>query len=62
LGYFIAVPSTYGEANPSAGRTIVVGGKNATLTPRFTCHGLDGIGDGTGAFLHLADQVAFYLV
>ncbi len=55
------MPLTYGEADPSAGRAVVVGGKNATLTPCFTCHGLDGVGDGTGAFPRLADQAAFYL-
>lgn len=39
----------------------MVGGKDATVTPCFTCHGLDGVGDGSGAFPRLAGQVAFYL-
>lgn len=49
------------QADPKAGRAIVVGGKDSTITPCFSCHGLDGIGDGTGAFPRLAGQAAFYL-
>lgn len=49
------------KADPAVGRAIVVGGKTSTITPCFSCHGLDGIGDGTGAFPRLAGQAAFYL-
>lgn len=44
-----------------AGRAVVVGGEDGAVTPCFLCHGLDGVGDGTGAFPRLAGQAAFYL-
>ena len=47
--------------NPLAGRSVVVGGTNAKVTPCFPCHGLDGVGDGSGAFPRLTGQPAFYL-
>mgnify|MGYP001426064396 CR=1 FL=1 len=50
-----------GDADPVAGRAVVVGGRQAQVTPCFTCHGLDGAGDGSGAFPRLAGQAAFYL-
>ena len=37
-------------ADFEAGRAVVVGGKEATVTPCFMCHGLDGVGDSAGAF------------
>jgi cytochrome c553 len=49
------------EADPEAGRSVVVGGRHATVTPCFTCHGLDGVGDGSGAFPRLTGQMPFYL-
>ncbi|WP_166805097.1 cytochrome c4 [Nitrosococcus wardiae] len=49
------------QADPVAGRAIVVGGKDATITPCFLCHGLKGAGDSTGAFPRLAGQAAYYL-
>lgn len=54
-------PGTTGDADPIAGRAIVVGGEQAQVTPCFTCHGLDGAGDDSGAFPRLAGQAAFYL-
>jgi cytochrome c553 len=44
-----------------AGRAVVVGGKDASVTPCFMCHGLDGVGDSAGAFPRLTDQAAFYM-
>jgi cytochrome c553 len=44
-----------------AGRAVVVGGKEASVTPCFMCHGLDGVGDSAGAFPRLTDQAAFYM-
>jgi cytochrome c553 len=49
------------EPDPIAGRAVVVGGPRSTVTPCFTCHGLDGAGDSAGAFPRLTGQVAFYL-
>jgi cytochrome c553 len=49
------------EADLDAGRAVVVGGKEATVTPCFMCHGLDGIGDSAGAFPRLTGQAAFYM-
>jgi cytochrome c553 len=49
------------EANLDAGRAVVVGGKEATVTPCFLCHGLDGAGDSAGAFPRLTGQAAFYM-
>jgi cytochrome c553 len=42
-----------------AGRVVVVGGKDAAVTPCFMCHGLDGVGDSAGAFPRLTGQAAF---
>jgi cytochrome c553 len=44
-----------------AGRAVVVGGEDGSLTPCFMCHGLDGVGDFAGAFPRLTGQAAFYL-
>jgi cytochrome c553 len=44
-----------------AGRRVVVGGEDGSLTPCFTCHGLDGVGDFAGAFPRLTGQAAFYM-
>ena len=57
------VPSS-GLAEPpdfEAGRAVVVGGKDASVTPCFMCHGLDGVGDFAGAFPRLTGQAAFYM-
>jgi cytochrome c553 len=48
-------------ADLEAGRAVVVGGKEATITPCFMCHGLDGVGDSAGAFPRLTGQAAFYM-
>jgi cytochrome c553 len=44
-----------------AGRAVVVGGRDASVTPCFMCHGLDGVGDSAGAFPRLTGQAAFYM-
>jgi cytochrome c553 len=44
-----------------AGRAVVVGGKDGSITPCFMCHGLDGVGDSAGAFPRLTGQAAFYM-
>jgi cytochrome c553 len=44
-----------------AGRGVVVGGEDGSITPCFTCHGLDGVGDSAGAFPRLTGQAAFYM-
>jgi cytochrome c553 len=49
------------EAGFEAGRAVVVGGKESTVTPCFLCHGLDGVGDSAGAFPRLTGQAAFYM-
>ena len=49
------------EADFEAGRAVVVGGKESTVTPCFLCHGLDGVGDSAGAFPRLTGQAAFYM-
>src|SRR5690606_37648591 len=38
-----------------AGRAVVVGGEDGSITPCFTCHGLDGVGDFAGAFPRLTE-------
>jgi cytochrome c553 len=48
-------------ADFDAGRAVVVGGKDAPVTPCFMCHGLDGVGDSAGAFPRLTGQAAFYM-
>jgi cytochrome c553 len=48
-------------AELEAGRAVVVGGKEASVTPCFMCHDLDGVGDSAGAFPRLTGQAAFYL-
>jgi cytochrome c553 len=45
----------------AAGRAVVVGGEDGSITPCFMCHGLDGVGDFAGAFPRLTGQAAFYL-
>ena len=48
-------------ADVDAGRAVVVGGEEASVTPCFMCHGLDGVGDSAGAFPRLTGQAAFYM-
>ena len=48
-------------ADLEAGRAVVVGGKESSVTPCFMCHGLDGVGDSAGAFPRLTGQAAFYM-
>jgi cytochrome c553 len=48
-------------ADLDAGRAVVVGGKEASVTPCFMCHDLDGVGDSAGAFPRLTGQAAFYM-
>jgi cytochrome c553 len=48
-------------ADLDAGRAVVVGGKQSSVTPCFMCHGLDGVGDSAGAFPRLTEQAAFYM-
>ena len=51
------------EADRERGRSIAMGAATQ-LTPRsacFTCHGMDGAGDGSGAFPRLTRQSAWYL-
>jgi cytochrome c553 len=57
------VPSSGLAETPDfeAGRAVVVGGKDASVTPCFMCHGLDGVGDFAGAFPRLTGQAAFYM-
>jgi cytochrome c553 len=40
---------------------VVVGGEDGSITPCFTCHGLDGVGDSAGAFPRLTGQAGFYM-
>jgi cytochrome c553 len=44
-----------------AGRAVVVGGEDGSITPCFMCHGLDGVGDSAGAFPRLTGQAPFYM-
>jgi cytochrome c553 len=44
-----------------AGRAVVVGGEDGSITPCFMCHGLEGVGDSAGAFPRLTGQAAFYM-
>ena len=48
-------------ADLDAGRAVVVGGREASVTPCFMCHDLDGVGDSAGAFPRLTGQSAFYM-
>jgi cytochrome c553 len=48
-------------ADLEAGRAVVVGGREASVTPCFMCHDLDGVGDSAGAFPRLTGQAAFYM-
>ena len=48
-------------ADLDAGRAVVVGGEEASVTPCFMCHGLAGAGDSAGAFPRLTGQAAFYM-
>ena len=50
-----------GAADLDAGRAVVVGGEEASVTPCFMCHGLDGVGDSAGAFPRITGQAAFYM-
>ena len=56
-----ALPHPVAAADLEAGRAVVVGGEEATVTPCFMCHGLDGVGDSAGAFPRLTAQAAFYM-
>jgi cytochrome c553 len=56
-----ACPVAAAEPDAEAGRAVVVGGKEANVTPCFMCHGLDGVGDSAGAFPRLTGQAAFYM-
>jgi cytochrome c553 len=57
----LAQPVVAGAADIDAGRAVVVGGKEASVTPCFMCHGLAGVGDSAGAFPRLTGQAAFYM-
>jgi cytochrome c553 len=51
------------DADLERGRSVAMGAATQ-LTPRsacFTCHGMDGAGDGSGAFPRLTGQSAWYL-
>jgi cytochrome c553 len=48
-------------ADLEAGRAVVVGGNESSVTPCFMCHGLDGVGDSAGAFPRLTGRAAFYM-
>jgi cytochrome c553 len=61
LALLVPAAGASAEANLDAGRAVVVGGKDATVTPCFMCHGLDGVGDSAGAFPSLTGQAAFYM-
>jgi cytochrome c553 len=61
LALLVPVAEAWAEANLDAGRAVVVGGEEATITPCFMCHGLDGLGDSAGAFPRLTGQAAFYM-
>lgn len=54
-------PAASASPDAEAGRAVVVGGEQATVTPCFMCHGLDGVGDSAGAFPRLTGQAAFYM-
>jgi len=56
-----ALAQSVAAADLEAGRAVVVGGEEATVTPCFMCHGLDGVGDSAGAFPRLTGQAAFYM-
>ena len=60
-GIALAPSVAAGAADLDAGRAVVVGGKEASVTPCFMCHGLDGVGDSAGAFPRLTGQAAFYM-
>ena len=53
-----AVPQT-GDMN--AGRAVAVGGEREAGGSCVSCHGIDGAGDGSGAFPRLGGQPAWYL-
>ena len=61
LAMLVPAAKARAEANLDAGRAVVVGGEEATVTPCFMCHGLDGLGDSAGAFPRLTGQAAFYM-
>lgn len=47
--------------DPSAGRAVAVGGEREAGWSCVSCHGIDGAGDGSGAFPRLGGQPAWYL-
>lgn len=58
----LAVEPAGAEPDINNGRLIAVGGgSGGPQTACFSCHGVDGVGDGTGAFPRLASQGAFYM-
>lgn len=67
----LAAAAAYAQTREGAdienGRAIVVGAaelarpEQAQAIACITCHGLEGVGDGTGAFPRLAGQAAFYM-
>jgi cytochrome c553 len=62
VGWAVLLPPPAAvAADVAAGRAVVVGGEEASVTPCFTCHGLAGVGDSAGAFPRLTGQAAFYM-
>jgi cytochrome c553 len=63
LALACGLPATALAQTPDfdAGRAVVVGGADASITPCFMCHDLDGDGDSAGAFPRLSGQAAFYM-
>src|SRR3546814_16478283 len=55
------------EPDINTGKAVVVGAVQGDTPqagqpqPCMRCHGLNGVGDGTGAFPRLAGQAAFYM-
>lgn len=65
LTVWFAAGAASAEADLERGRAVVVGAIGATPAaqpqPCFACHGIDGVGDGSGAFPRLSGQAAFYM-
>jgi cytochrome c553 len=61
VAWLLLTGAARAEADLEAGRAVVVGGTESTVTPCFMCHGLDGVGDSAGAFPRLTAQAAFYM-
>jgi cytochrome c553 len=63
LALACGLPATALAQTPDfdAGRAVVVGGADGSITPCFMCHDLDGDGDSAGAFPRLSGQAAFYM-